>query len=199
MSNENQETIADIVDEMRKRAEEVYAGQAGYPESWEDQMNDDEIREIADRIEAAHKREREAGADAAQICGKIGEMIGREAACKETVTDCHALGNAANMREAFDNIAEYAKAAACHTEDAHLLGYLNQIERWAEAALSAQPRNCDVGTAKEQEERFSKFCTSHYNRNNVDGECDSCPLKEVIGVECAIAWSQLPYEEGGTK
>ena len=38
--------------------------------------------------EAEHKREREAGAEAAQICGEIGEMIGREATCKETVTDC---------------------------------------------------------------------------------------------------------------
>ena len=47
------------------------------------------------------------------------------------------------MREALENIAEYAKAAACHTEDAHLLGYLNQIERWEEAALSEPPRNCD--------------------------------------------------------
>lgn len=67
MSNENQETIADIVREMRKRAEEVYAGQAGYPESWKDQMNDDEIREIADRIEAALKREK---ANPVRNCGK---------------------------------------------------------------------------------------------------------------------------------
>ena len=55
-------------------------------------------------------------------------------------------GNAAKMREACENIAEYAKTAACYIEDiddAHLLGYLNQIERWAEAALSAPPRNCD--------------------------------------------------------
>ena len=34
MNNENHETISDIVTEMRKRAEEVYAGQDGYPESW---------------------------------------------------------------------------------------------------------------------------------------------------------------------
>ena len=46
-------------------------------------------------------REREAGAEAAQICGKIGELIGREAACKE-VTDCNNLGNAAKMREALE-------------------------------------------------------------------------------------------------
>lgn len=57
MNNENHETIADIVAEMRKRAEEVYAGQDGYPESWKDQMDYGEIYELADRIEAAHTRE----------------------------------------------------------------------------------------------------------------------------------------------
>ena len=45
--------------------------------------------------------------------------------------------NVKAMREALENIAEYAKAAACHTEDAHLLGYLNQIESWAEDADAA--------------------------------------------------------------
>ena len=35
------------------------------------------VKDIIDRIEAAHKREREAGAEAAQICGEIGESIGR--------------------------------------------------------------------------------------------------------------------------
>ena len=128
MACEN-ETVADIVAAIRI---ESHAGDASCLE-WVGAK----MRSYAYRIEAAWKREREAGADAAQICGKIGEMIGREAACKQ----CKRLGNAAKMREAFDNIAEYAKAAACHTEDAHLLGYLNQIERWAEAALSTPPRN----------------------------------------------------------
>ena len=66
-----------------------------------------------------------------------------EAAENQSVTNCNRLGNAARMREALENIAEYAKAAACHTEDAHLLGYLNQIAMFAEDALSAPPRNCD--------------------------------------------------------
>ena len=78
MSNAKQETIADIVREMRigdlcandTTTSMVYINDflAGY----------------ADRIEAATKREREAGAEAAQICGEIGEMIGREATCKES-------------------------------------------------------------------------------------------------------------------
>ena len=66
---------------------------------------------------------------------------------KETVgklvANCNRLDNTAKMREACANIAEYAKTAASHTDDSHLLGYLNQIERWAESALAAPSRNCD--------------------------------------------------------
>ena len=78
MSNEKQETVADIVKELR----EIKGGQhtnGGLSfERWRArcQFADD----YADRIEAAAKREREAGAAAAQVCGEIGEMIGRESA-----------------------------------------------------------------------------------------------------------------------
>ena len=58
-------------------------------------------------------------------------------------------GNAAAIREALENIAGYAETARCHTEDAHVLGYLEQIEKWANEALSAPARQCDVGTAEE--------------------------------------------------
>ena len=154
------------------------------------------LRQAADMMdradgEAAAKREREAGTEAAQICGEIGEMVGREAVCHQPVTDCHGL-NAAAMREACADIAEYAKTATCHTEDAHLLGYLNQIERWAEAALSAPPRNCDVGTEKEQTERFFKFCSPQ--------KCNECKLfTEHTFYECVLRWSQIPYGEGDAK
>ena len=101
--------------------------------------------------------------------------------------------NIKTMREALENIAEYAKAAACHTEDVHLLGYLNQIERWAEAALAEPPRNCDVGTTDEQVERFKGFCDTR--------PCDGCTLKNKVNetLDCAIHWAQMPYEEGDTK
>ena len=73
MNNENHETIADIVTEMRKRAEEVYSGQDGYPESWKDQMDYGEIYELADRIEAAHKREHEATSEDSSEVGQAGQ------------------------------------------------------------------------------------------------------------------------------
>ena len=78
MSNERQETIADIVAEMRIGdlcAEDTSASRPEY-------INDFLVS-YADRIEAAWKRESEAGAEAAQICGEIGEIIGREATCKK--------------------------------------------------------------------------------------------------------------------
>ena len=101
-----------------------------------------------------------------------------EAAEKHSVTNC-SFGNAAKMREALENIDEYAKAAACHTEDAHLLGYLNQIARWAEDAISAPPRNCDVGTPEEQSKRHREWCRQ--------ARC-------VFGcIQCMAEWLQLPY------
>ena len=72
MSNAKQETIADIVAQLRAAA---HIQNADSPR---------DVLKFADRIEAAAKREREAGAAAAQICGEVGEMVGREATCKES-------------------------------------------------------------------------------------------------------------------
>ena len=140
MSNERQETIADVVAWLRRPKE----GENAYLTLWR--------YEIADRIEAAEKH---------------------------SVTNCNRLGNAAKMRDALENIAEYAKAAECHTEDAHLLGYLNQIAMWAEDALSAPPRNCDVGTPEEQSKRHREWCRQ--------ARC-------VYGcIRCMAEWLQLQY------
>ena len=94
MSNENQETIADIVAAMR---DEGHAGDASCLE-WVGAK----IRGYADRIEAAAKREREAGAEAAQVCGEIGEMIGREATREKSSR----VGNAQEMRDALVAMVE---------------------------------------------------------------------------------------------
>ena len=77
MSNEKQEAIADVVAEMLEFAD------TDSQTIGRDVLRR-RIQHFARRIEAAHKREREAGADAAQISREIGEMIGREATCKES-------------------------------------------------------------------------------------------------------------------
>ena len=82
------ETINDIVREMRRGdlcAEDTVA---------RSMYINDFLASYADRIEAAWKREREAGAEAAQICGEIGEIVGREA----TTEKSSAVGNANAVR-----------------------------------------------------------------------------------------------------
>ena len=103
-------------------------------------------------------------------------------------------GNQQKMREAMVNIAEYAKNAQCHTEDAHVLGYLRQMENWAQSALASPPRNCDVGTAEEQAKRFKKFCNKHCRGSNVRFPCLTCPLPVD---KCQLAWAQMPYAQEG--
>lgn len=56
-------------------------------------------------------------------------------------------------------------------------------------ALSAPPRNCDVGTAKEQSARFDKFCYDH--RSSGKG-CGGCPFLNCESC-CELAWAQMPY------
>ena len=75
----------------------------------------------------------------------------------------------------------------------------------ARDALAKPPRNCDVGTAEEQAERFILFC----RRNSFGGVCnDSCKFSNVnrrlgwqeIGqARCFPFWAQMPYEGGGEK
>ena len=151
MSNEKQETIADIVAWLRRPRE----GENAYLTLRRD--------EIADRIEAAWKREREAGAEAAQICGEIGEMIGREASKNQSVTNCNRLGNVAKMREALDK-ADAALSLISKSAwfiDANFAVTIAVIKAGnaIEAALSAPPRNYDrseCATTKEAQHVWSQ-------------------------------------------
>lgn len=141
MSNKRQETIADIVAQMRLGVKDWRGERVGVFDCF------------ADRIEAAWKREREAGAEAAQICGEIGKMIGREAACKQSVTNCNRLGNVSKMREALIN-AYYAMFKFIKTPYAECDEMAFALDG-AIAALAAPPRNCDrpeCATTKEAQD-----------------------------------------------
>lgn len=70
----------------------------------------------------------------------------------------------------------------------------------SKAALAAPPRQCDVGTAEEQAERFHAFCDGH--SSGIGGMCDgNCPcFGGVDGCHCLCKWAQMPYaaKEGGS-
>ena len=125
MSNAKQETIADIVAALRAVA---YIQTAESPR---------DVLEFANRIEAAAKREREAGAEAAQVCGEIGEMIGREATREKSSR----VGNSAKMREALSD-ACYAMFNFLKTQNGGYEEMAKALDK-AKAALAAPPRNCD--------------------------------------------------------
>ena len=182
MSDERQETIADIVAEMRIGdlcAEDTSASRPEY-------IND-VLASYADRIEAAAKRESEAGAEAAQICGEIGEIIGREA----TTDESSAVGNAGTVREVAQEMLNTSMQAVTAKR---INGWASRLAEACDAALSAPPRNCDIGTAEEQAERFDEFCYNHRSREK---GCGDCPLLE--GGPCELAWTQMPYGEGGAR
>ena len=106
--------------------------------------------------------------------------------------------NNARLREAVGYILKYADSAACRDHDEHTRHYIDQIRKWAQYALAAPRRNCDVGTAGEQTARFAEFCKSHIHSDLP--KCAGCPLEDIPdGTGCAQAWAQMPYEEGGAR
>ena len=110
-----------------------------------------------------------------------------------------AVGNAAAMREALEKIAnmgeeiDYQLGSSDETVYAfrHERSLAYNISECARTALSAPPRNCDVGTAEEQEKRFNSFCKRH----KVGLRCVDCPVNGVLPKNCALIWSQMPYDE----
>jgi hypothetical protein len=64
-----------------------------------------------------------------------------------------------------------------------------------DAALAEPVLNCEVGTMAEQSKRHEEYCKAH----TTNGRCVKCPLWQMrlLGINCAVAWSQMPYEKGG--
>ena len=113
----------------------------------------------------------------------------------EPVTNCNQL-NTAELRNAvkclMDNLNIHLSMPSerITINRAELDGMVMVCEK----ALAAPVRQCDVGTAKEQSERYSKHCDPFRS-------CDQCPVyvKSQGFDHCEFAWGQMPYEEGGAK
>ena len=82
------------------------------------------------------------------MTAEIGEMVGREEARKEKVTDCNRFGNVAKMLDALEQAKRVLHCAIVADilkgEDARKA--FNAVT----AALSAPPRNCDVLSDKQE-------------------------------------------------
>lgn len=182
MSNEKQETVADIVAEKRREAQHI-RNINDTPRGRREALD---LDEEADRIEAAV--EFTLAVETAKSAGEgfaAGEQSAKERSCK--------LGNAAAIREALSD-ACYAMHNFLKTQNGGCDEMAKALDK-AKSALSAPARNCDVGTVEEQSERYHALCDSN--------KCTSCPCKFTVrtycALNCALIWEQMPYEEGGAK
>lgn len=121
-----------------------------------------------------------------------------------------AVGNAVAYHEALWDILDVVNGV--HHEEFTPRSVRDSIEKIVFDADNAPARNCDVGTVKEQSERFENFCQSnmqlyrdmfgHDDEGRLDGwDCrKDCPVSRMIddskavADHCQLAWAQMPYK-----
>lgn len=100
------------------------------------------------------------------------------------------------MHQAVLALDAWVKVIKSNPKDETAIECAEFVEETIKAAIAEPPRNCDVGTAMEQGERFSAYCRAH---KHPESECLHCPLFGQTGGYCELAWAQMPYKEGGVK
>lgn len=102
--------------------------------------------------------------------------------------------NAAATRKALIEIDRVVWDKKRHTKEE------TEAHRLATEALSAPPRQCDVGTAEDQAVRFRDMCNKYYDDENpCNKKCPLASLSIIHGFpRCQAYWAQTPYaaEEG---
>lgn len=187
MNSTETETLADIVAEMRDAANSADAWRAGVAANV--------VMDFTDRVETAARRERD---HAVEHATRHAEAVARDN-CRDCVHNPRG-GNAAAMREALKGLDE--EMTFCERNVELGIGFALEglrehcriVRQILKSALSAPPRNCDVGTAEEQKERFMEFCDDEKGDRQ---HCRNCRLCNED--DCELAWAQMPYEaqEGG--
>lgn len=115
------------------------------------------------------------------------------------------LCNSAAMREALNQLRDWAlldlNENAIRSDEINYRKLIDGIIEITNAALAAPARNCDVGTAEEQAQRFHAFCSD--NTSEIEGMCNStCPCIDCGDkCHCLCVWSQMPFDpaEGGAE
>lgn len=130
-----------------------------------------------------------------ELCAEIDAAL----AAPATAEKSSAVGDVAKLREALAylfTLIDMRKLVLDCDETEEIYAVQVMLDE-CRAALAAPPRNCDVGTADEQFERFGQFC------NRYDDDCTGCPCDTADSswnfTNCFARWAQMPYEEGGAK
>ena len=207
--SEIQETIVDIVAEMRDRKKMLGSAISSAPLCYPVDGMEAKVEildEFIDRIDAAYRVEAlkwvEANAGLAKLVDPEKMPTGNGAKMRESLKEiaygyCRGCGG--------ENDQSFCDSQSCSEEVE-----LRPLVQLARAALAEPPRNCDVGTAEEQEMRFSNWCDLNQKelklgRDNVPyAVCSKCPIEKSHedcngDTVCGVYWGQMPYEEGGGK
>ena len=88
------------------------------------------------------------------------------------------------MRDALNEIRSRLSYLYGHIDGTFDPPALKEIYEIAGTALTAPPRNCDVGTPEDQHNRFMRFCDSKSM-----GYCWGRGCRK-----CMAQWGQIPYE-----
>lgn len=184
--SEKQETEADIIAEMRNLGKLYKKSTDRIRRSliWFG------LRTYADRLVAEMVREHHFAAGS--------KMGGNPAALREALLKCSEIAIQWEADE-MDGVAGTTDKPEARSASEAITAILMEIN----AALSAPPRNCDVGTPEQQAKRFEEFCNSH------TCTMDDCKVRKSwrhffydCGLEivsCGLIFAQMPYEEGGAE
>ena len=92
-------------------------------------------------------------------------------------------------------MADVLIAIASFDEDVNM-EEVEKIRSEIKAALAEPLKNCEVGTAEEQNLRHGEWCRKH----GIDGAMDvPCASPNWHCHLCFAHWSQMPYEKGEEK
>ena len=151
----------------------------------------DLVQRLAQRLQMA-RLEGFGGPEREKFLDEAREAIGEAAHLRNS--------NAAALRKALEDTEELLEHFAKPGTMLHNAFFLHMRDN--RAALAAPPRNCDVGTLTEQQQRFHDFCEKMQHTDKAC--CGGCPIvhlrmQGVINNSCELAWAQMPYKEGSAE
>lgn len=110
-------------------------------------------------------------------------------------------GDCAKLREVCEKMLDLLTAEGFEDGGMSIELDEKQVIMWRNrfrAALSAPPRNCDVGDAADWEKRFGEECDKGHICSDCPVRCAKTRMAIELdkGARCEFVWAQMPYEEG---
>ena len=149
-------------------------------------MSEERHETLADNVSANHQFR-----EVAKMIPHEEVAVSKMETTTPTSEKSSAGGNSAAMREALESVRNWCLNRLFNSShQVTVEGLLSVVN----AALSAPPRNCDVGTEEEQRDRLEDFC-SKYFRYSADNPCSGCPIHNGDSMPFVYRFLQMPYED----